>query len=66
MGLTMKRLFIDLEVCYACKECSASCSYFFHPENNGVISLLELGSKVSVCRNCEAAPCVTACPHEAL
>jgi len=62
----MKRLFIDLEICYKCKECSATCSYFFHPENKGVVSLLELASRAQICRNCEAAPCVTSCPWEAL
>ena len=62
----MKRLFIDLEICYKCKECVAECSYFYHPENNGVVSLLELVSKVEVCRRCEAAPCVEACVFDAL
>lgn len=62
----MKRLFIDLEKCYKCKECTAKCSYFYHPENDGVISLLELASRTQVCRQCEAAPCVEACPNEAL
>ncbi|MBU4484885.1 4Fe-4S ferredoxin [bacterium] len=62
----MKRLFIDLEVCFNCKECTAVCSYFFHPENKGVLSLLELASRAHICRNCETAPCVTCCPKEAL
>ena len=61
-----KRLFVDLEICYRCKECTAKCSYFYHPENKGFLTLLERASQVLVCRNCEEAPCVKACPNEAL
>ena len=62
----MKRLFIDLEICCRCRECTAGCSYFYHPENKGVITLLELATRMEVCRKCEQAPCVKACPNEAL
>ena len=62
----MKRLFIDLEKCYRCKQCTAKCSYFHHPENKGIITLLELATKAQICRKCEEAPCVKACPQEAL
>ena len=62
----MKRLYIDLETCYKCKECKASCSYFYHPENKGIITLLEKATHILVCRKCEEAPCVKACPNEAL
>jgi len=62
----MKRLFIDLEKCYECKKCEAGCSYFYHPENKGIIGLLELAARQMVCRKCEEAPCVKACPREAL
>lgn len=61
-----KKLFIDLEKCYKCKECTAKCSYFYHPANDGIISLLELITRSQTCRKCEEAPCVKACPNEAL
>lgn len=62
----MKKLFIDLEKCYKCRECTAKCSYFYHPANNGIISLLELITMSQTCRKCEEAPCVKVCPNEAL
>lgn len=62
----MKRLFVDLEICRKCEECTAKCSYPYHPENKGVISLLEMVTAMEVCRKCEEAPCVAACPKEAL
>jgi Fe-S-cluster-containing dehydrogenase component len=62
------RLFIDLDVCGAgeCKRCVVECSYFYHPENNGIISVAELAIYYLVCRKCEQPHCVNACPVEAL
>lgn len=62
----MKRLFIDLEICFKCKECTAECDYYFHPNNDGVGALLEQASKILVCRKCEEAPCVKGCVFDAL
>ncbi len=62
----MKKLYVDLEICRKCKECTAECSYPYHPENKGAVSLLEIAMRIEVCRKCEEAPCVTACPKEAL
>ncbi len=62
----MKQLFIDLEICNKCKECKVKCSYFYHPQNNGITTLRELASFATVCRQCEQAPCVKACPQDAL
>ncbi len=62
----MKKLFIDLEICNKCKQCVTKCGYFYRTHNNGVISLLELAARSRVCRKCEEAPCVKACPNEAL
>ncbi|MHC4658400.1 MAG: 4Fe-4S dicluster domain-containing protein, partial [Planctomycetota bacterium] len=42
------------------------CSYKHHPENKGIDSLLEMIRFALVCRKCEAAPCINACPREAL
>jgi Fe-S-cluster-containing dehydrogenase component len=62
------RLFIDLDICGTgeCKECVVKCSYFYHPGNNGIISVAELATYYLVCRKCEEPHCVNACPVEAL
>lgn len=62
----MKKLFIDLEICNKCKECKVDCSYFYHPQNNGITTLRELAAFATVCRQCEEAPCIKACPQDAL
>jgi len=66
-----KRLFIDLDVCASgeCKKCEIKCSYLYHrqdPGNNGILSVAELATYALVCRRCEEAHCVNACPVEAL
>ncbi len=62
----MKRLFVDLEICSSCKECTVVCDYFYHPQNNGIASLREYATFATICRHCEQAPCVNACYHDAL
>lgn len=61
-------LFVDLDVCSGneCKECVINCSYFYHPNNNGLTSVRELATYVLVCRKCEEPHCVNSCPVEAL
>jgi len=63
-----EKLFIDLDICTSgeCKKCEIECSYYFHPENNGVISVAELASYALVCRRCEEPHCVNTCPEDAL
>jgi Fe-S-cluster-containing dehydrogenase component len=63
-----KRLFIDLDICSTgqCEDCVIQCSYFYHPDNNGIISVTELATYSLVCRRCESAHCVSSCPVEAL
>ena len=61
-----KRLFIDLESCRKCKECTVGCSYFYHPDNDGIRYLREIAEFAIACRHCDEAPCVTACPADAL
>ncbi len=62
----MKRLFINLEICDRCEECKVKCSYFYHPQNEGVASLREYATFATICRHCEQAPCVNSCYHNAL
>lgn len=63
-----KRLFVDLDVCSTgqCKSCVIKCSYFYHPDNNGIISVAELATYALVCRRCEEPHCVDSCPVDAL
>jgi len=62
----MKRLFIDLEKCNSCKKPECKCSYLYHPFNDGVVSLREYATFATICRACDEAPCVKACPKDAL
>jgi Fe-S-cluster-containing hydrogenase component 2 len=62
----MTRLLIDLDLCNTCSECKVACSYFYHPQNNGITSLREYATFATICRHCEEAPCVNACYHNAL
>jgi len=62
----MKRLYIDLEQCAKCEDCEMKCSYNLHPRNIGINRLREIANFALVCRRCEDAPCVSACPWEAL
>ena len=63
-----EKLFIDLDTCFSgqCKECVIKCSYLYHPQNNGIISVAELATYCLVCRRCEEPHCVKVCPVEAL
>lgn len=62
------RLFIDLDLCASgdCPRCEIRCSYFYHPDNNGIVSVAELAAYALVCRRCEEPHCVKACPADAL
>ncbi|MBN1353426.1 MAG: 4Fe-4S dicluster domain-containing protein [Candidatus Omnitrophica bacterium] len=63
-----KRLYIDLDICSSgkCDKCEIKCSYFYHPGNNGIVSVAELAAYALVCRRCEEPHCVNACPKDAL
>ena len=62
----MKRLYIDLDQCSKCEDCGLACSYAGHPDNDGIRGLRELAHFAVMCRRCDDAPCVNACPWEAL
>ncbi|UCC97624.1 MAG: 4Fe-4S binding protein [Phycisphaerales bacterium] len=60
------KLIIDLARCRIQDESDVQCSYKHHPQNRGIDSLLEMVRFALICRRCEAAPCITACPRQAL
>lgn len=65
-GNMKKKLYIDLEICNKCQKCVVKCAYAYHPDNNGITYLREKGAFGTVCRHCEQAPCVSACPNDSL
>ena len=62
----MKRLFVDLEKLNSCEAVSSKCSYYYNGKNSGITRLREIGEFLYICRHCEEAPCVNACPKEAI
>ena len=60
------KLIIDLAKCKTQAQSGVQCSYADHPGNKGIDSLLEMIRFALICRRCEAAPCVNACPQDAL
>ncbi|MHC4501589.1 MAG: 4Fe-4S dicluster domain-containing protein [Planctomycetota bacterium] len=60
------KLIIDLARCELQEASNVRCSYKHHPENKGIDSLLEMVRFALICRRCETAPCIKACPQEAL
>ncbi len=60
------KLIIDLAKCTTQAESGVQCSYKHHPGNKGFDSLLEMIRFALICRRCELAPCINACPQGAL
>lgn len=60
------KLIIDLAKCKLQSESKVQCSYKHHPGNKGIDALLEKIRFALICRKCDAAPCVSACPNDAL
>jgi len=60
------KIILDLTATSADEQLAASCSYRHHPDNKGIESVLEQVRFALICRRCEAAPCVKACPRKAL
>ncbi len=60
------KLIIDLPKCKTQDPRRIGCSYKHHPDNHGVVALLEKIQFSLICRKCQAAPCVEACPQNAL
>ena len=61
-----KFIIINLGKCKLQAESQVQCSYKHHPENKGIDSLLEKIRFSLICRKCQTAPCVDACPNDAL
>jgi len=61
-----EKLVIDLAKVDLQQASGVRCSYKHHPENKGIDSLLEMIRFALICRRCEAAPCIAACPKGAL
>ncbi len=61
-----EKLIIDLTKCKPQDESGVKCSYKHHPENKGFDSLLEMIRFALICRRCQGAPCIKACPRKAL
>jgi hypothetical protein len=60
------KLIIDLAKCKERDNSKVRCSYKHHPENKGFDALLEKIYFALICRKCQTAPCVKACPQDAL
>jgi Fe-S-cluster-containing dehydrogenase component len=60
------KLIIDLAKVKLQEESKVRCSYKHHPENKGIDALLEMIRFALICRRCEIAPCIEACPQGAL
>ncbi len=60
------KLIIDWSKLSAADPSGIRCSYKHHPENRGFDAVLERIRFGLICRRCESAPCVVACPHGAL
>jgi Fe-S-cluster-containing dehydrogenase component len=60
------KLIIDLAKMGPQAQSRIRCSYKHHPENKGFDAVLEMVRFSLICRRCESAPCVAACPRGAL
>ncbi len=60
------KLIIDLAKVKPQRPSGIKCSYKHHPDNKGFDAVLEMVRFSLICRRCESAPCVTACPRGAL
>ncbi|MHC4519187.1 MAG: 4Fe-4S dicluster domain-containing protein [Planctomycetota bacterium] len=60
------KLIVDLAKTDLQEVSHVRCSYKHHPANQGFDALLEMIRFALICRRCERAPCIKACPQGAL
>ena len=62
-----KQLLIDPGRCIGCKSCAAAC-FYGHVDTHGLFyeDVAQSTAMPMVCRQCEDAPCVRACPNDAM
>ena len=64
----MKKVFVNMDRCIACRTCSAACDYS-HWDRRPTIGYGELREDVRlpfICRHCEQPACLEACPQNAI
>ena len=64
----MKKVFVNMDKCIACRTCSAACDYS-HWDRRPTIGYGELREDVRlpfICRHCEQPACLDACPQHAI
>lgn len=66
VNCTTAKLLIDLGKCSPQQQSGVLCSYNNHPDNHGFDTLLEMIRFALICRRCKEAPCIAACPRNAL
>jgi len=62
----VKRVLVDMDRCVECGSCAAACFY-----SHGAMPIVQYARRGPallpvICRQCKAAPCVDACPVEAM
>ena len=61
-----KRVVMNIDRCISCRSCAAAC-HVSHARTSAIQSAASGFARVPLlCRQCEAAPCVDACPVEAM
>lgn len=62
-----KKIVLDLNKCEGCEDCTVDCGNFYADEKDqGIQTLKERATFMVVCRRCQHASCVVACPYDAL
>lgn len=62
----MKKILIDLDKLGKSEKSTLNCDYYYHDNNRGINHLREKAHFAIICRKCEEADCIKACPTDAL
>ncbi|UCD28586.1 MAG: 4Fe-4S dicluster domain-containing protein [Planctomycetota bacterium] len=65
-GEVRQRVAINLDACIECRSCAAACLYGHH--ELPIVHFARVGAAMlpAICRQCLDAPCVAACPWDAM